>query len=1484
MAKKIQIDIEVNGKMQKATLSAKKLRKELDGLEGAQDRQNKSSRNVERNMQGLSKRAGNTTKEFSKMQQGVGGLVGVYATVAAQVFAVSAAFQFLKSASDVNNLIESQKALGAVSGVAYQTLTAGIREATAGQLSFAEASRAAAIGTASGLSPTQLNGLANAAKNASVALGRDLTDSFNRLIRGTTKAEPELLDELGIVLRLDTALEKYGQSIGKSADDLNAFERSQAVANEVLGQAETKFGLLEEAMDPAAFALNQFTNSFDEIVNSVKTGLIGTLIPAFQFLAGNTAALTASLTLFALPIIRSILPNLQEWREQSKKTYDLQTEKLEEAREATSQYRLQLGKLTEEQAKQSREADKLAKGTGATSKAKEGGLAFIQGAETAQTKKGQAAADKMLLHAEQQLKESATRRTGALKHMNAQQVADARKAYMIRSGLMKAHEVQEVTGYKRMGVHAKLYFSSVQAMAAKTAAVVATASQFMARAMNFALMATGIIGIISLLASLALAAKDFLFPVSDAVKQVEDEADQLQDKLGTLTGEILRMGDAMADPRMGLVQSVQLLGKAVTSLELKKQIDDYAALAKSQNLDEGQKEKLKQKLDNLVDAVGSLDPELQALAETYRADPSPENAKNLQKLEEQIKAASSASAQLTETTRAQNAALTDLAGAASENSVLQGLNTAVKAQTEALTLIAAEEERIAGINKANHDDRLTQLKAERDEKIRGLKTSFGTAAAEAKLAKQYEEEYQQGIADAEAKLAADDKQSAARQEQLKDQQRLQAAINTAMQAGVALRTAATETEVEASRVKTAGLTLEGKLANNASKRLSATAKLQTAGAALVEQQKLLDEFEKQGAKRTPEELANQQRKVDLAQAAFDIAGNELNILLEKLSLEDQLAVLRDRSAASKEAADALKAQQAANNELDRERQIRQEIFDLTKSQAEKQIELEGQRRSVANPFFDEQQFGQTQALELEKRTAETQKQQVIDNFKLRLQAIDLEYDLLEAQKAGRIADLQGARASAKARMGDILSDSEKKVLADFDEAIKLFGKVDYEGARGAAVDLAKAIAAGELTDLEGLIESLELGLEKASGINQVFEAGAGAFKDGLGDAIGATFDAMTGRVSSLKDALKGIAQDVLQTVQDAFIDQMLVRPIIEGLGGQEEEFDPVAASTKIKKETIDAHLQGALDVRAKIKEGSTSGGEQLKESIIEACEVGAAKLKTAVTPEDPTAAESREERLNRLAFPEELKVPLETLGDKPTAAQAAAENPLSSGGIDSMINDIAGMNTGEGEEGAKKKGLFAGLGEKFNKFTADFGNIFDKNSEGGFLEKLGKAFTSGGDLFSGLFDNLGSMFSDLLGGLGGGGGMGGGGWMSAAMSLFGFEKGGIVQDKVSAYSTGGVARGPQSGYPAVLHGNEAVVPLPDGKSIPVSMQGMPGAGATQNNVTVNVTIDNDGNAQSSTSADSDQASNLGNLVALAVQKELQNQKRSGGILSPHGVA
>jgi len=107
-------------------------------------------------------------------------------------------------------------------------------------------------------------------------------------------------------------------------------------------------------------------------------------------------------------------------------------------------------------------------------------------------------------------------------------------------------------------------------------------------------------------------------------------------------------------------------------------------------------------------------------------------------------------------------------------------------------------------------------------------------------------------------------------------------------------------------------------------------------------------------------------------------------------------------------------------------------------------------------------------------------------------------------------------------------------------------------------------------------------------------------------------------------------------------------------------------------------------------------------------------------------------------------------------------------------------------------------------------------------------------------------------------------------------------EPVPGYSQGGIARGRDSGYPAILHGTEAVVPLPNGNAIPVEFKH--GAGSQMNNVTVNVSIDNDGNAQQSAASSNQQGMDIGNVIAAAVQRELQNQKRSGGILNPYGTA
>ena len=216
----IKIKINVDGKDIELT------KKQADKLGKSLDKTGKSAHSADRNLKGAAQASSNTTKNFSKMAQGItGGIVPAYAILAANIFAVSAAFNFLKDAANYRILVQGQQEYATITGESLKLLTSRLQEATGQQLAFAEAAQSVAIARAAGVTTDQIGRLGVLAKNASIALGRDLTDSLNRLIRGVTKAEPELLDELGIILRLEIAAEKYGRTIGKTKDQLSIFEK-----------------------------------------------------------------------------------------------------------------------------------------------------------------------------------------------------------------------------------------------------------------------------------------------------------------------------------------------------------------------------------------------------------------------------------------------------------------------------------------------------------------------------------------------------------------------------------------------------------------------------------------------------------------------------------------------------------------------------------------------------------------------------------------------------------------------------------------------------------------------------------------------------------------------------------------------------------------------------------------------------------------------------------------------------------------------------------------------------------------------------------------------------------------------------------------------------------------------------------------------------------------------------------------------------------
>ncbi len=291
--------------------SLKAVGKDADKASAALDKAGRSGDNYQRVQKGIAQTGLSSGKSFSKMAGSIQtGLVPAYATLAAHVFAVTAAFGVLSRAQAVRQLNEGLLFTGRAAGDNLTIVTKNLKEITENAISSADAMRALAVGVSAGFSESQMEGLTKVAKGASLALGRDMTDALDRLVRGAAKLEPEILDELGIMVRLDDATEKYAASLGIAASELTQFERRMAFTNEIIEQGETKFGALSQAVESNPF--NQLASTFDNLVKSGMNLLNTVFGPIAGFLAGSTTALVGAIAALGTGVVTMMIPALTE--------------------------------------------------------------------------------------------------------------------------------------------------------------------------------------------------------------------------------------------------------------------------------------------------------------------------------------------------------------------------------------------------------------------------------------------------------------------------------------------------------------------------------------------------------------------------------------------------------------------------------------------------------------------------------------------------------------------------------------------------------------------------------------------------------------------------------------------------------------------------------------------------------------------------------------------------------------------------------------------------------------------------------------------------------------------------------------------------------------------------------------------------------------------------------------------------------------------
>jgi hypothetical protein len=178
---------------------------------------------------------------------------------------------------------------------------------------------------------------------------------------------------------------------------------------------------------------------------------------------------------------------------------------------------------------------------------------------------------------------------------------------------------------------------------------------------------------------------------------------------------------------------------------------------------------------------------------------------------------------------------------------------------------------------------------------------------------------------------------------------------------------------------------------------------------------------------------------------------------------------------------------------------------------------------------------------------------------------------------------------------------------------------------------------------------------------------------------------------------------------------------------------------------------------------------------------------------------------------------------------------------------------------------------------ADF--LFDPFTQGadGMLESFGNvlrrmaAEAASAQIMDGLFGAVGDKGQrDFSGGLISAG-------FSALGGLFGFADGGIMTSggplPLRKYAGGGVANSPQLALFGEGRMNEAFVPLPDGRSIPVSLNG------GNSGVTVNVINNANGTETTTRERQTAQGREIDVIIEQKVRKAMADEKRQGGMFA-----
>ncbi len=201
------------------------------------------------------------------------------------------ALQMAEAAGSLETLRASFANLAQDAGTTAQALLGSMRSAAQGMISDSELMQAAnnaflLIGRDVG---TKFPEWIQIAQAAAKATGQSVSFMLDSIVTGIGRGSPRIIDNIGLILKLDDANQAYARSLGKTVEELTTAERSQALMNAVSEAGARMIERVGDAGQNLSQRLGTLRARFQNLKDAAQSALAPALTRVIEGVTGVVA-------------------------------------------------------------------------------------------------------------------------------------------------------------------------------------------------------------------------------------------------------------------------------------------------------------------------------------------------------------------------------------------------------------------------------------------------------------------------------------------------------------------------------------------------------------------------------------------------------------------------------------------------------------------------------------------------------------------------------------------------------------------------------------------------------------------------------------------------------------------------------------------------------------------------------------------------------------------------------------------------------------------------------------------------------------------------------------------------------------------------------------------------------------------------------------------------------------------------------------------